>query len=187
MYAISTRADHLLKSWRWLLLCMVFAALADIDFLPAFFGNLKLANRFHRQVTHSLLFAVLILGAAFGVLRMIRNPRPARNSIVLFCCALSHLILDLLGADLRPPVGVPLLWPLLRRSFKPPVEIFTNLYKETYAEIFSSHNLGVIAHEVLLFGAILFLIIVLKIRYGAKARVASQCQPLSDETPEEVL
>jgi len=155
---------------------MLVATLADIDFFPALFGNLELANRLHRYLTHTLLFAVLAGLVALAVLKILRKAHPMRNSIVLFACLASHIFLDLLGKDTRPPIGVPLLWPFVRRSFKLPVELFLDLQKGTYAEIFGLHNVRVLAHEVLLLGSLLVIIAVLKIRFGAKHRQIKKSQ-----------
>jgi membrane-bound metal-dependent hydrolase YbcI (DUF457 family) len=170
IYALTTRGTHLLRSWRWGVTCMVVAALADIDFFPALFGNVQLANRFHRHLTHTLLFAVVVWIMAFIVLRILRKDRPLRASVVLFACSASHIFLDLLGKDTRPPIGVPFLWPFVRRSFKLPIELFPDLCKDTYSEIFSLHNLGVVAYEVLLFGGLIAIIVTLKIRFGHEER-----------------
>lgn len=180
VYALSTKGKDLLKSWRWLVVCMVFAAVADIDFLPALVGRIDLANRVHRGATHSLLFAMIAAGIAFCVLRLLRRPRAGWYSTVLFLCLLSHLFLDLLGKDSRQPIGVPLLWPILGKSFKLPVEVFFDLRKDTYAEIVGLHNIGVLAHEVLLFGSILLLLVLVKLPRGSKKQEASKSEGVAD-------
>jgi len=163
-YALATRRSMLFRSWRWLLLCVLFAAMADLDFLPGLFGRLDLANRFHRRLSHSFLFAILASATAYVVLKSLQKQKPLRNSILLLSCAMSHILLDLLGKDLREPIGLPLLWPFVRRSFKIPIEIFPDLRKDTYAEMFSFHTLRVVAGEILFFGALLFIVIALKLR-----------------------
>jgi membrane-bound metal-dependent hydrolase YbcI (DUF457 family) len=169
VYAISTKGKDLLKSWRWLLVCVFFAALPDVDFLPALFGKLDLANRLHRHVTHTLLFAILVSAGAFAVLKALRRQWAGRHSLILFFCLLSHMLLDLMGQDTRAPIGIPLLWPLVGKGMSIPVQPFLDLHKDTYAEMFDLHNLGVMAYEVLLFGSILLIVVALKLR-GQRTR-----------------
>ena len=168
IYVASTKGNRLLKSWGRLVACMVFAALADIDFLPALFGRIDIANRVHRGPTHTLLFALVISGVVYGTLRIVGKPGVVRATSLVFLCMASHLILDILGKDSRPPLGIPILWPLAQRSFKVPVEIFPDLRKDTYAELFGSHNIGVLAYEILVFGTLIFVVAAMKLRRGAK-------------------
>jgi membrane-bound metal-dependent hydrolase YbcI (DUF457 family) len=181
VYAVSTRGSKLFKSWRWLLLCMFFAAVADLDFFPGLFGRLDLANQFHRRFIHTLLFAILASTAGYVVLRVLRKQRPVRNSILLFGCASSHILLDMLGKDSREPIGIPFLWPLVRRTFKIPLEIFPDLRKDTYAEMFTFRTVRVIVGEVLLFGAILLVVTALKLRRAARGARGQQDKVLLPE------
>ncbi len=168
IYVASTKGKHLLRSWKWLVVCMVFAALADIDFLPALFGRIDIANRVHRGPTHTLLFALVISGVVYGTLRILGKPGVVRATSLVFLCMASHLILDVLGKDSRPPLGIPILWPLEKQSLKVPVEIFPYLRKDTYAELFGPHNIGVLAYEILLFGTLIFVVAAMKLHRGAK-------------------
>lgn len=184
IYALATKRKDLLRSWRWLLLSMFFASVADVDFAPGLFGRLDLANRFHRRLTHTLLFSILASALTFVVLKVMRKPRPARNSIMLLGCGLSHIVLDMAGKDFREPLGVPFLWPLVRKSFKSSIELFADLRKSTYAEIFSIYTLGVVACEVVLLGAILSIVVALKLRHAAKQRQVGKCKSGYDAAPE---
>ncbi len=177
IYALTTKGTHLLRFWKWGVACMFVAALADIDFFPALFGDLALANRLHRYLTHTLLFALVAWLMALVVLRTIHRARPLRDSLVLFACLTSHIFLDLLGKDTRPPIGVPFLWPFVQRSYKLPVEVFLDIKKDAYTEIFGLHNLRVVAHEILLFGSLLAITVVLKMRFGAKQKGIEASHP----------
>lgn len=187
IYTLTTKGRDLLKSWRWLVVCVLFATLADVDFAPALFGRIDVANRFHRHLTHTLLFATVTWAAAYGVLRLLRKPLAGRCCVVLFFCSLSHLFLDLLGKDPRPPVGIPLLWPFVRGRFKLPVKFFPDLHKATYAEIFSLHNLGVVAYEAIVFGTLLLVLIVVKQRYESRKRQVQKYRRAAGVSPDEPL
>lgn len=170
IYALTTKSENLVASWRWGIVCMLAAALADIDFLPALFGDLSLANSVHRYLTHTLLFAVVVGLAAFGILKVLGRPRPIRGSAVLFSCLVGHIFLDLLGKDFRPPIGVPFLWPFVKRSFSLPVQLFPNLLKDTYAEIVSLHNIRVMAFEALLLGGFFAIVVAVKKWRGTRSQ-----------------
>ncbi len=184
MHAATTERRRFLKSWQWLVVCMFFASVADADFIPALFGRLDLANRFHRHLTHTLLFAVILSAVAFGVLKLLRTPHGGRRTMIVFSCMASHILLDLLGKDFRPPLGIPFLWPFTQRSFKIPVEIFIDLHKDTYAEIFSLRTIGILAHETLLFGAIFVLVLGLKLLRSEKERAKAKPETILSGTHE---
>ena len=159
------------------MLCMAVAALADIDFAPALFGRLGLANSTHRHVTHTLLFCVVVFGAAVLLMKAFRAAGVWRSSFVLFCCSLSHILLDLLGKDSRPPIGLPFLWPFVGRSFKIPIALFPDLKKDTYAEIFSLRTMWIVGYEVAVFGLIFLLLAVYRRRRRGRR------DPLEPEGP----
>jgi membrane-bound metal-dependent hydrolase YbcI (DUF457 family) len=83
------------------LLCAGLGAAPDLD----------LAFVAHRTVTHSIgaVAVVAVLAAAL----MATSRRPMLR-VVWMCAGAygSHLLLDWLGADLYPPRGLQLLWPL---------------------------------------------------------------------------
>jgi inner membrane protein len=101
--------------WRealWLLAVAAFlACLPDLDYLPGLLvGEL---NRYHQLFTHSFAFCTLAALTAAWVLRRTRLHPPA-----VFAIVFSHLVLDLLTEDARPPIGIPLLWPVSSRPFQ---------------------------------------------------------------------
>ena len=132
---------------RFLVLILLAAMIADLDFLFGLF--MADPNRFHAGVTHSLGIAVLVglAGAlAAGVHRF-------RLGILCFTAYASHAILDSLTRDARPPLGVPLLWPLTQRHFNLPlVDGISHgasdaSVGEFLREIFSSGNISTVIIE----------------------------------------
>lgn len=43
---------------------------------------------------------------------------------LLFLAYASHLFMDILGEDTRPPYGIPLFWPLSGQYYLAPLQIF---------------------------------------------------------------
>ena len=50
------------------------------------------------------------------------------------------------------------------------MDIFLNLHKDTYGEIFSLYNVGVLAREVIIFGSILLILAIVKFGYASRKR-----------------
>lgn len=87
------------------------ACLPDLDYLPGLAaGEL---NRYHQLFTHSLVFCASASALAAWFLRRTRLRPPAVAAIVF-----SHLLLDSLTEDARPPIGIPLLWPFSDAPFQ---------------------------------------------------------------------
>jgi len=116
IYKLSAKSNSD-PSWKLLVLCIVLANLADLDFLPGVLsGN---ALRFHRHSTHSLaacLFVGLFIG---GLYWLFRKGSFLRSFLVSFAVYFSHVFLDFFSTD-----GVPLFWPLSSARFVSPVLLF---------------------------------------------------------------
>lgn len=103
-----------------ILLAAVVANLPDLDFAVGLVTGRP--NTAHRTITHSIPFALLV-SAALGV-ALTRIGWSFRYG-ALACLALygSHLALDLVAPDGRPPRGIPLLWPFSAQHFWLPVPL----------------------------------------------------------------
>lgn len=107
----------------------LFAAnLPDTDFLAAL-GGREALERFHQGPFHSIAFVAIATAPLALLLR--RRLGFARAWLLLAVAGLTHLLLDLMVVDRRPPVGLPLLWPLSGERFHAPVEIFPGLDRAT--------------------------------------------------------
>jgi len=81
-----------------------------LDYLPGLaVGDL---NRFHQLATHSFAFCLVASALAAWFFR-----RTRLRAWAVFAIVHSHLLLDLLTDDVRPPIGIPLLWPFSSRPF----------------------------------------------------------------------
>lgn len=129
---------------------LFFALLPDIDFLFGFLvGDV---NRYHHLFTHSFLFVIaagLVGGWAF-------SPRCAKTALrfsAFFALAgISHVLLDCVALDQRPPYGCPLLWPFSNRFFISPVVLFSDVSRSSdsklfFSSLFNMHNLRTVAIE----------------------------------------
>jgi inner membrane protein len=143
------------RPWVWYAFAVVFANVADLDFLPGLF--VRDINRFHHSTSHSLIAALLIcLLAGFALQRLSRKA----VNFTLPCTILyiSHLVLDYFSADNVPPCGMPLLWPFSSEHYMSPVTLFTGVkhgnpgdsMSAFLGNIFSMHNLTALAIETLI-------------------------------------
>ena len=89
-------------------------AAADIDLL---FGA-------HRGISHSLGAAVVAGLLAWAVGRSWRWGAAAASTWG------SHVLLDWLGADSWPPLGIPALWPFSHAYYRSPVTIFPSVSRQ---------------------------------------------------------
>ena len=85
--------------------------------------DLDLAFITHRTVTHSI-GAVIFVGL-FAAAMAARARRPIAR-VALMCAAAygSHLLLDWLGIDRYPPLGIEALWPFSHRWYISGLDLF---------------------------------------------------------------
>jgi membrane-bound metal-dependent hydrolase YbcI (DUF457 family) len=120
---------------------LLFAALAclpDIDFL---FGT-------HATYTHSV-GAIMIVAAALALVL-----RPWALVLAGTLAYASHPLLDWLGRDTSPPLGIMVLWPFSTEHFMSPVPLITPVSRRYWWPNFWSHNLKVVTVEILVFGGL---------------------------------
>jgi inner membrane protein len=110
-----------------------------------------LAGR-HSAETHSIGAAALTAALAFAVLGARRRPRAARWAALLGIAVLSHVLLDWLGTDSSPPIGVMALWPFSHNYFESDTHLFMAVSRRYWLEEFWVYNLTVLARELLLLG-----------------------------------
>lgn len=114
---------------------LVAANLPDVDYLAVVRGRAAM-ERFHQGPLHSIGFlAVACVPLALALRRRLGL---ARAWLLLAGAGLTHLLLDLMVVDRKPPIGFPLLWPWSAALFHAPVEIFPGIDR---VHVFSARNL----------------------------------------------
>ncbi|MGB3511730.1 MAG: metal-dependent hydrolase [Microcoleaceae cyanobacterium] len=100
----------------------VFVAIfADLDFIPQFITG----ERFHRGITHTLIFAIgfsLVVSWLVSYFRKSSFPNIFGFTLIIYT---SHLLLDLFTAG---GSGLQLLWPLTDTSFKSTISVFLQVH-----------------------------------------------------------
>ncbi len=134
-HRVSGRAVPLLVA------CLLLANLPDLDLIA---GWLFAGEGWHRTVTHTIGFA-LLTGLACGV--AMGRWWAAVGGAALVA---SHLLLDLLTVDTRPPAGLPLGWPFSDRYRIAGWTPFMGIDHGSMGALLSLHNLFAAFWETLL-------------------------------------
>ena len=115
---------------------LLFAAnLPDIDYLALVRGRESM-ERFHQGPLHSIGFVAVAAAPLALLLR--RRLGFARAWLLLAGAGLTHLLLDLMVVDRKPPIGFPFFWPFTAELFHATVEIFPGIDRDT---VFGGKNL----------------------------------------------
>ena len=138
---------------------IVLAAVALAPDLDLLIGD-------HRGISHSVGAAVAAgvaaaaLWAAFGGSGI--GPAPLRWDTLRVGLAValawgSHVVLDWLSNDTRPPIGVMALWPMTRDYYKAGIEIFPPVSRRWGDIRFWQHNIYAAVVELVILSPLLLL------------------------------
>lgn len=125
------------------------ASLPDLDLL---------LMQSHRGPSHSV-GAALIAGA----IAWIATRRPRWGLTVTLTWA-SHILLDWMSNDTRPPMGVMALWPLTHDYYKSSLELWPAVSRRYWLAEFWVYNLKAVAVELVILGPIAAGVVWLRLR-----------------------
>jgi membrane-bound metal-dependent hydrolase YbcI (DUF457 family) len=104
--------------------------------------DLDLLAHIHRGATHSL-------GAAFiAGLAAVLITRNLRWGAAAAAAWTSHVLLDWLGTDTRPPAGVMAFWPFSHEFFESTVHLFPAVSRRYWLSEFWIYNVKALAVEL---------------------------------------
>jgi membrane-bound metal-dependent hydrolase YbcI (DUF457 family) len=130
------------------LAAVLLAAIAIAPDLDLVFGT-------HREASHSVGAAAIAGIAAWLVLPRNR----ARWGAAVAAAWLSHVLLDWLSNDTRPPIGVMALWPATHDYYKAAIEVFPPVSRRYWESRFWLYNLRAIVAEVVILGPLAALVL----------------------------
>jgi membrane-bound metal-dependent hydrolase YbcI (DUF457 family) len=125
----------------------LFAGLGVAPDLDLLFGT-------HSTYSHSI-GAVAFAGAMAYILR---RPRDLRFALACAAAWGSHVVLDWLGADATPPLGVMALWPFTNAFYQSPVPVFMAISRRYWQPEFYSYNARAVLREVVIVGPLAWLV-----------------------------
>jgi membrane-bound metal-dependent hydrolase YbcI (DUF457 family) len=116
------------------------AILAAVAIAP----DLDLLVHDHRGISHSVGMAVVAGSVAWLITR---SPRWGATVALAWS---SHILLDWLSNDTRPPLGVMALWPFTRDYYKAGIEIFPPVSRRYWESRFWLYNAKALAMELVI-------------------------------------
>jgi membrane-bound metal-dependent hydrolase YbcI (DUF457 family) len=117
--------------------------------------DLDLIVGVHRGASHSLGAAVIAGAVMFALAPRDRG----RWSGAVTVAWASHVLLDWLSNDTRPPVGIMALWPFTQHYYKAAIEIFPPVSRKYWEARFWRYNAHALAVEVPVMGAIAWAVV----------------------------
>jgi membrane-bound metal-dependent hydrolase YbcI (DUF457 family) len=136
------------------------ALLGTLGILP----DVDLLFDAHSGPTHGVGAAALVGLAAF----LVWPGRTAARIQSAIACAVaygSHILLDWLGSDSSPPIGVMALWPLSREYFESSLHMFMAISRRYWqGAAFWRQNLIAVSRELAILGPILAAIVLTRRR-----------------------
>ena len=118
---------------------IVLAAVAVAPDLDLLVGD-------HRGISHSVGAAAIA-----GAVTWLFNRRPWLALAVALSWG-SHIVLDWLSNDTRPPLGVMALWPFTSEYYKSSLEIFPPVSRRYWEPRFWVYNLRALVFELIVLG-----------------------------------
>jgi membrane-bound metal-dependent hydrolase YbcI (DUF457 family) len=128
-----------LLRWRWPLAFAAVGVAADLDLLAGL----------HSRYTHSVGAALLVFAGAWLLLRRRAADAPA-TALALALSYSSHILLDWLGSDTTPPLGIMALWPFSDAFYLSPVPVFMGISRKYWLAVAWTQNAESVLRELLI-------------------------------------
>ena len=153
-------------------LCALLGALPDADLLLFM----------HRTMSHSVGTLLLVTGIAAVVTGLLTERPVARVALMCGGAYATHVLLDWLGADTRPPYGLQVFWPFSTIWFASGWDVFREITRRQVLTAASMRvNLLAVAQELAILGPVLVALWLVRVK--ALARLAAQ-MPRRDHPPQ---
>jgi membrane-bound metal-dependent hydrolase YbcI (DUF457 family) len=150
VHVLSARGGAERRSLRRAALLVGAATAPDLDLLFRLIDG----RNHHQAETHSIGAAALAAVVVWAAARLGRWARPAVLGAAAGCAWLSHVLLDYLGLDTHPPIGIMALWPFERGFHKASWTLFLDIGR-TLEWATVRHDALAVAWEVVLLGPLL--------------------------------
>jgi membrane-bound metal-dependent hydrolase YbcI (DUF457 family) len=146
------------RDWRAAAVLAVVAVAPDLDLLV---GD-------HRGFSHSVGAACIAGAIAWVITR-----RPRWGVAVALAWA-SHVLLDWMSHDTRPPIGVMAFWPLTRDYYKSSLDVFPAVSRRYWLAEFWVYNLKALLVELVILGPAAAIVLWRRPGSGNKTRAISR-------------
>lgn len=106
----------------------------------------------HSAETHSVGAGLMAALVCWAALRWCQGPRPVVWACLVGVSVWSHALLDWLGTDTSPPIGVMALWPFSTAYFEADAHVFMAVSRRYWLSEFWGYNAMVLMRELLILG-----------------------------------
>lgn len=157
------------RDWRAAAVLAVVAVAPDLDLLV---GD-------HRGFSHSVGAACIAGAIAWVITRSasaaapLRRDRRSWGAAVALAWA-SHVLLDWMSHDTRPPIGVMAFWPLTRDYYRSSLDVFPAVSRRYWLAEFWVYNLKALLVELVILGPAAALVLWRRPGSGNKTRTISR-------------
>lgn len=162
VHVLSARDGAERRSLRRAVLLAGAATAPDLDLL----FRLVDGRNHHQAETHSIGASVLAALAVWAAALVLRWARPAALAAAAGVAWLTHVLLDYVGHDTHPPIGIMALWPFESGFHKLPWPLFLDIGR-TLEWATVRHDALAVAWEVVLLAPLLLASWRLRTRAGA--------------------
>lgn len=135
----------------------MFAGVAMAPDLDLLFGA-------HSGPTHGLGAAIVAGMLSWWVLRQLEWRSPAVTACAVALAFASHTLLDWLGTDASPPIGIMALWPFSRGYYESHLHVFMAISRRYWLEGFWDQNLRAFARELAILLPLAALVVLMRRR-----------------------
>jgi membrane-bound metal-dependent hydrolase YbcI (DUF457 family) len=111
-------------------------------------ADLDLIVGAHSGPTHGLGAALMVGAVTWVILQSIGARRQGSLACATSMAYASHTLLDWLGTDSSPPIGIMALWPFSDRYFESPWHIFLAISRRYWLPEFWTFNAIALAREL---------------------------------------
>ena len=133
-------------------------------------ADLDLLVGAHSGPSHGLGAAVIAGVVLWVSLRSCGMHGSARLGIATGLAYATHTLLDWLGTDSSPPIGIMALWPFSRNYYESPWHIFMAISRRYWLPEFWTYNLRALGRELLILVPVTVLVIAIRARRRVSAR-----------------
>jgi membrane-bound metal-dependent hydrolase YbcI (DUF457 family) len=104
----------------------------------------------HSGPTHGLGSALIAGFVVWTWLRGIAGRRPGLTAWAVVLAYATHTLLDWLGSDTSPPIGIMALWPFDRGHYESQRHLFMAISRRYWLPEFWTYNLRALVRELLI-------------------------------------
>jgi membrane-bound metal-dependent hydrolase YbcI (DUF457 family) len=116
----------------------------------------------HSGPTHGIGAALIVGVISWATLRRARAQRSGMLACAIALAYASHTLLDWLGTDSSPPIGIMALWPFSQAHYESPWHVFMAISRRYWLPEFWTVNLLALGRELLILIPLAWIVIALR-------------------------